>query len=152
MLILFILAFLLIFLLLLFGGSTRSKPARPRSQLRLEPPPPADPLDRFAPRPRSRPEPRLRPAPARRTRPGLEPISGFQPRSDVFAPAQPFNHAPPVPPVTVAQIKEFFQRAPDFEGRQSNFKWDALCRPTGQPHRICSCDTCEELRSEHGLS
>lgn len=50
-----------------------------------------------------------------------------------------------------AEIRSVFNLPPVFEGQKS-FNWDALCRVTGQNHRLCSCEYCQTLKSRDGLS
>jgi hypothetical protein len=149
MLIIFFLVLLFVFLLLVIGGTTQTRPVRQRSRPSLEstPKPRAEsPLT-----PRRGPPPRVPnslPEVAPRHRLGPE---RFQPKLQisVLTPVVHFESVTPATSVTPMPLGDFFQSPPPIVGRE-NIKWDALCRLTGQPHRICLCNTCEELRSTHG--
>ena len=136
MLFIFLLILLLVFVVLLLGGSMRTPPGGTRSRL-------------------ERPVPRLTPPPVVQPRPRPEPM--FQPRERETFSQQGANFFQAAAPRRAAPQHQRFAprqesvRPATFTGH-GNIKWDALCRLTGQPHRICDCSGCEELRLQNGLN
>ncbi len=135
MLILFCLVLLFIFLLIFFAAAAPAKSRqsrvrieRTRSTPRIDPP---------------RDEPLFRPGPMK------SPEQGASLSADLFAPMRSESVASSPPP-RVAEVMNVTSPTPSFTGR-SQINWNARCRLTGEPCRICSCQECKAMRDAHGL-
>jgi hypothetical protein len=136
MLILFIIIILFLILLIFFAGttgtvrSTRARLNHPYVPVSLPPKPETQPLN---------PPPRFTPATPQTLKDLFVPVPGSREVD------QPFQYSD-------AEIRKMFEHPPVFGGQEKNFDWDALCRVTGQTHRICTCEYCQMLRSRNGAS
>lgn len=145
MLILFIIVILFLMLLIFFAGTTASaRPTRPRSRLAQPQIPPTLPP---APQTRSK-ESRYEIRP--RNPPSNFTSAPSQAQHDLFIPAASRREVDQSSQFSEAEIREMFEWPPVFGGQEKSFNWDALCRVTGQTHRVCSCEYCQRMRSRNG--